>query len=102
MEKRTISIKYKNKNIDDTKICWALMSSFLILTLQYVVLICYNLLETSVGANIQLLSKGFVGLAYLYALPAVLKREKRFLGPRILLLQLLFFRSIISAFLKIA
>ena len=80
MKKRTISIKYKNKNIDDTKICWALMSSFLILTLQYLVLIYFNLLETIVGSNIQLLSKGFVGLAYLYALPAVLRRKKKIFG----------------------
>ena len=80
MKKRTISIKYKNKNIDDTKICWALMSSFLILTLQYLVLIYFNLLETSVGSNIQLLSKGFVGLAYLYALPTVLRRKKKIFG----------------------
>ena len=57
MKKRTISIKYKNKYKDDTKISWALMSSFLILTLQYLVLIYFNLLETSVGSNIQLLSK---------------------------------------------
>lgn len=80
MGKSITYIKYKNKYKDDTKICWALMSSFLILTLQYLVLIYFNLLETSVGSNIQLLSKGFVGLAYLYALPAVLRRGKKIFG----------------------
>lgn len=80
MGKSKTNIKYKNKYKDDTKICWALMSSFVILTLQYLVLIYFNLLETSVGSDIQLLSKGFVGLAYLYALPAVLRREKKIFG----------------------
>lgn len=64
----------------DQKISIALMSAFIILTIQYFVLIYFNLLGTSIGSSIQLFSKGLAGLAYLYAAPSVFKRSlKKFL-----------------------
>ena len=61
---------------DDRKISIAIMASFVILTIQYFILIYFNLLESGAGSRIQLISKGLVGLAFLYALPPVLKRSK--------------------------
>lgn len=74
-----IAIINKNYKInkDDPKISWALMSSFIILTLQYLFLVYFNLLETAIGAHMQLLSKSLVGAVYLYAIPVVLRRSKR-------------------------
>ena len=63
-------------NQDDKKISIALMSSFVVLTIQYLILIYFNLIETNTGSYIQLLSKGVVGLTFIYALPAVLRRSK--------------------------
>ena len=63
-------------NQDDKKISIALMSSFVVLTIQYLILIYFNLIETNTGSYIQLLSKGLVGLTFIYALPAVLRRSK--------------------------
>lgn len=60
----------------DQKISLALMASFVILTIQYFILIYFDLLETTDASRIQLISKGIVGLAYLYALPIVIKRSK--------------------------
>lgn len=61
---------------DDKKISMALISSFVILTIQYFILIYFNLLGTSAGARVQLLSKILVGIAFAYALPIVLRRNK--------------------------
>ncbi|WP_242302228.1 O-antigen ligase [Bacillus cereus group sp. BfR-BA-01423] len=61
---------------DDKKISMALISSFVILTIQYFILIYFNLLGTSAGAGVQLLSKILVGVAFAYALPIVLRRNK--------------------------
>lgn len=63
-------------NQDDKKISIALMSSFVVLTIQYLILIYFNLIETNTGSYIQLLSKSLVGLTFIYALPAVLRRSK--------------------------
>ncbi|WP_338449975.1 O-antigen ligase family protein [Niallia oryzisoli] len=82
---------------DDRKISMALMASYVVLTIQYFILISFNLLDTGSGAMVQLLSKGFVGLFFLYALPVVLKRRKiMFLGSYfiaifVFLLHFLFF-----------
>jgi hypothetical protein len=66
---------------DDKKISIALMSSFVVLTIQYFILIYFNLVETNTGSYIRLLSKGLVGLTFIYALPAVLRRSKiKFIG----------------------
>ncbi|WP_394238257.1 O-antigen ligase family protein [Niallia oryzisoli] len=64
------------KNKDDKKLSMALMASYVVLTIQYAILISFNLMDTDSGAMVQLLSKGLVGLFFLYALPVVLKRRK--------------------------
>lgn len=61
---------------DDRKISIAIMASFVILTIQYFILIYFNLLESGAGSRIQMILKGLVGLAFLYALPPVLRRSK--------------------------
>lgn len=74
------SILQRNK-LEDKKISIALMSSFVILAIQYLVLIIFKLIGTSTGYIIQLTSKGLVGVFYILALPAVLKRNKiKFMG----------------------
>lgn len=60
---------------EDKKISIAIMSSFAILTIQYFMLIFFDLIGTSTGEMVQLISKGIVGLFYLVALPIVLKRN---------------------------
>lgn len=61
---------------EDYKISLALMVPFIILTFQYLILIYFGLLETTATSRIQLISKVIVGLAFLYALPIVIKRSK--------------------------
>lgn len=51
------------------------MASFVILTIQYFILIYFELLDSGMGSLIQLSSKILVGIAFLYALPSVLKRS---------------------------
>lgn len=80
------SITYNSKiiekeNVGDKKISIAIMSSFVILTIQFLILIYFNLTGTDTAHAIQLTSKGLVGLFYLLALPTVLKRNKiKFIG----------------------
>ena len=70
----------KNKS-DDQKISIAIMASFIVLTIQYFLLIYFNLIGTGIGSGIQLFSKVMVGVLFLYALPAVLKRSLgKFIG----------------------
>lgn len=70
----------KNKS-DDQKISIAIMASFIVLTIQYFLLIYFNLIGTGIGSGIQLFSKIMVGVLFLYALPAVLKRSLgKFIG----------------------
>jgi hypothetical protein len=63
------------KYIEDKKISLALMASFVILIIQYFILIYFNLIDSGTGSRIQLISKGLVGVAFLYAFPSVLKRS---------------------------
>lgn len=63
-------------NLGDKKISIALMSPFVILTIQYFILAYFNLWESSDFSKVQLLSKMLVGLAFLYALPVVINRSK--------------------------
>lgn len=75
------------------------MSSFAILTIQYLILTIFNLSGTKVGNYIQLLSKGIVGIFYLLSLLVVLKRNKikfiavYFISIMILLLNCLIFKE---------
>lgn len=68
--------KMHNNNTSDKKISVALMSYFVILTFQYLLLLYFNLLESGIALIIQSVSKGLVGLSFAFALPLVLKRNK--------------------------
>lgn len=81
-------IRNKSRQIDserlrleDRKISIAVMSSFVVLTAQYFVLVSKNLMGTATGHDIQILSKILVGASFAYALPIVFRRnKKRFIG----------------------
>ena len=59
----------------DKKISIALVSSFIVLPLQYLFLIYFDMWGTDIAGTIQLTSKALVGLFFLYALPVVLSRN---------------------------
>lgn len=59
----------------DKKIGIALLTSFVVLTIQYFILIFFNLMDTANGSKVQFLSKAIVGVIYLYALPVVINRN---------------------------
>lgn len=63
-----------DERIDKT-ISRALMSTFIILTFQYLILISFDLLGSSAASLVQSISKIIVGLIFLIALPHVLKRK---------------------------
>lgn len=66
----------KQTQIEDKRISQAIMASFVLLTIQYFLLVYLGLTGTSRGAQLQLVSKAIVGLIYLRAFPIVFKREK--------------------------
>jgi hypothetical protein len=59
----------------DKLISMAIMSSFGVLTIQYFILYYFNIDQTSIGSQIQLMSKAIVGLFFLIAIPIVMKRN---------------------------
>ena len=61
---------------NDKKISITLMAPFVILTIQYFILIYFNLLGTTYGNRVQLMSKAIVGVVFLYVLPVVIRRSK--------------------------
>ena len=71
-----MDININKSNIEDKKISIAIMSSFVVLTIQYLILIYFNLIDTNLGSIVQLISKVLVGFFYLIALPTVFKRNK--------------------------
>lgn len=66
----------ENRMKGDKKISIALISTYVILSIQYFILIAFDLLNTSQGDSIQLISKLIVGLAFLYSFPVVFSRKK--------------------------
>jgi hypothetical protein len=74
IDKQT-EICLNKQNRVDMKISIALMSSFVILTIQFLVLILFNLFGNEGALKIQLVSKALVGLVYLFAFPYVMKRS---------------------------
>lgn len=67
--------------LEDRRISAALVSPFIVLMAQYSVLVSKDLIGTGIGHTIQILSKILVGISFAYALPVVLRRNKRrFLG----------------------
>ena len=66
----------KSDDNTDKRISIALLASSVVLTIQYFILISFNIIETSNSIIIQQASKVIVGVAFLYALPSVLRRSK--------------------------
>lgn len=60
----------------DKKICISLTSITLILSIQYFILVFFDILGGPFEEIVQLISKILVALFFLYALPSVLKRSK--------------------------
>lgn len=71
------TFRKSNRILDrvDKRISIALMASFVVLIVQYFILIYFNLSEANNGSIVQQLSKGLVGLIFLYSMPTVLKRS---------------------------
>ncbi len=69
-------IKNNKRNIlADAKISMAILSSFVILMIQYFILSFFGINETSMGANIQITSKIIVGIAFIDAFFVVFRRN---------------------------
>lgn len=62
-----------NDSLLDMKLSIAIMSSFVVLTFQYLLLISFNLLGTSLGSAVQTTSKIVVAIFFIYAFPAMWK-----------------------------
>ena len=71
-------MKLKINFNNDKIISLAIMSSFFVLTFQYLILTYFDIFNTILESQIQLTSKIIVGIFYLVALPFVLKRNKLF------------------------
>lgn len=71
--------KFETRNIraikEDRRISLAIMSTFAVLTIQYLILFYFRISNSHLGGYIQLLSKGLAGLLYLIALSTVIKRH---------------------------
>lgn len=68
--------QFKKDIIADKRISVALMSSYAILTIQYLILYYFNLMGSALGNVIQIASKTLVGFLFLIGLSAVLRRNK--------------------------
>ncbi len=66
----------KQKFTEDEKISLAILSPFFILSLQYLILVLFNLFGSGYASTLQMTAKLLVALVYLFALPAVFKRNK--------------------------
>lgn len=67
--------RYKD-DLDDKKISIAIMSSTVILTVQYFFLIFFNLIDTPSGSILQIGSKVIVAIIFAYTFPIVFKEQK--------------------------
>ena len=89
----------KKTILEDNKISIAIMSSFAVLTLQYLILAYFELLGTPGATRIQLLSKIVVGFFYIMAFPTVFRRNTfkfiavYFISIFIFLINFLFFNE---------
>lgn len=72
---RVKKVNYRSK--EDKKISISIISPFVILMIQSLVLYYFNIMDTAQGNLVQLISKIIVGLIFMYSLPIVLKRSNR-------------------------
>lgn len=75
---------------EDRRISLAILSIYAILAIQYLILFYFKLSESSLGNQIQWLSKGIVGLLFLLSVSTVIKRSGQLLVSMYLLLSILF------------
>jgi len=78
INKVNVSIDIENKDKifnGDRLISIAIMSSFAILAVQFLFISYFDLFESSIGGQIQIVSKLLVGCVFLIAIPTVLKRN---------------------------
>ncbi|NMA67038.1 MAG: hypothetical protein GX957_12535 [Clostridiaceae bacterium] len=66
----------KREQIEESRISRALLAPFTVLTIQYFILVSFNL-STSTGSGVQYLSKSIVALFFFIAFPSVYKRNRR-------------------------
>src|SRR5690606_12959855 len=59
------------------KISLSLIASTIILTIQYFLLIYFNLIGSATASGVQLISKVVVGIFFLYSFPIVFNRSKK-------------------------
>ncbi len=64
------------EELEDKKVSIAIMSSTVILTIQYFFLVSFNLLDTSKGSILQIMSKVIVAIIFVYVFPSVYKNNK--------------------------
>src|SRR5690625_690076 len=79
-----MDIRYKS----DVRISVAVLSPFVILLLQYIILLYFNIFDTSYGNLIQVLSKVIVSLFYIIAFKDIMKRK---LGSFLIIYFIVFF-----------
>src|SRR5690625_984186 len=60
---------------DDIKISIAVLSPFIVLMIQYLILLTFNLFDSGIGGLVQISSKILMMIIYLLALPIVLRRN---------------------------
>lgn len=61
---------------EDKKLSIAIMSSYVVLTIQYFVLVFFDIIGTTAASRIQMFSKIIVGITFFFAFPIVIKRSK--------------------------
>ncbi|HWL26471.1 MAG TPA: O-antigen ligase family protein [Ureibacillus sp.] len=99
MESTILAELKEKKTLDDKKLSMAIMSSTVILTIQYFFLVVLGLMDTSTGSILQTFSKVVVATIFLYTFPIVLKEHKMkllityFVSVFILLSHFLFFSN---------
>src|SRR5690625_3123090 len=60
---------------DDIKISIAVLSPFIVLMIQYLILLTFNLFDSGIGDLVQISSKILMMIIYLLALPIILRRN---------------------------
>ncbi|QCR31986.1 O-antigen ligase [Lysinibacillus sp. SGAir0095] len=68
-------VAQSKEDLEDKKISMVILSSTVILTVQFFLLISFDLMDSSLGSMVQTLSKGLVGILLLYTFPIILKRS---------------------------
>ncbi|SOB93669.1 O-antigen ligase-like membrane protein [Ureibacillus xyleni] len=71
-----VNVPKSREDSDDIKISFAIIASTVILMIQFFILTTFNILDTSIGSKVQLMSKVFVAIILIYSFPVVLKRVK--------------------------